>query len=65
MKKTAIITEEGDLPYPQCPQCDMLETLADINGQNPNTAQWTKGKEGNRCRLEVEEVRAGIERSCR
>ena len=53
---TVIILEEGNLPQPQCPQCDILVPQKDLNGRNVTTTQCDKGAERKKCLLLAEEM---------
>ena len=59
---TVIILEEGNLPHPRCPRCDMLVSCKSLNGRHVTTAQCTKGVERKRRRLVEEEMRESVER---
>ena len=61
MQDTHIILEEGNLPHPQFPRCDMLVPWATFNYRHPNTAQCTEGAEQKRCRLTAEDMRESTE----
>ena len=63
VRDTVIILEQGNLHHPQCTRCDMLVTWADLNGRHPNTAQWAKGADQKRCRMEVDEMQSSTERA--
>ena len=57
VRYTVVILEECNLPQPRCPLCDMLVPCRDMNGIYRGTAQFKKGTERKRRRLEVEEER--------
>ena len=40
-----VILEEGNLPQPRCPRCDILVPWEDLNGYHTNTAKCTKGED--------------------
>ena len=40
-----VILEEGNLPHPQCPLCDMLVMWRSLNGLHQCTAQCKKEAE--------------------
>ena len=40
-----IILEEGNLPHPRCPRCDMLVPWRALNVRHPATSQCAKGAE--------------------
>ena len=42
---TVIILEEGNLPHPWFPRCDMLVPWRDMNERHLVTAQCSKGEE--------------------
>ena len=42
IRDTVIILEEGNLPHPQCPKCNMLVPCKALNGRHVTTAQCTK-----------------------
>ena len=54
---TVVILEEGNLPHPRCPQCDLLVPWKALNGRHTKTAHCTKVVERKRCRLVMEEMR--------
>ena len=57
-----VIIEEGNLPNPWCPLCDMLVTWKALNGVYRRTAQYKREEERNRRRLSAEEEREGTSR---
>ena len=42
---TVVILEEGNLPLPRCPQCDLRVPRRALNGRHPGTAQCRAGAE--------------------
>ena len=58
-----LILEEGNLPHPQCPMCDMLVPWWDLNVMHWRTAQFRKGGGQKRRRLAAEEERLVVSRS--
>ena len=61
MRDTIVILEEGNLPYPRCPQYDMFVSHKDLNGWHMKTAFFRQVSERKRCRLAEEEARPGAE----
>ena len=53
-----VILEEGNLPHPQCPLCDMLMPCRSLNGLHNDTVHCKKGAERKQWRLVDEESRA-------
>ena len=56
MWDTMIIVEEGNLPHPWFPHCEILVPLEAPNSRHPNNAQCTNGVEQKHIRLVVEEA---------
>ena len=52
-----VILEEGNLPHPRCPLCNMLVLWKSLNGIHTRTSQCTRGTERKRRRLAAEEER--------
>ena len=48
---TVVILEEGNLPHPRCPRCDILVPRRALNGRHPSTAQCARGAERKRRQL--------------
>ena len=48
---TVVILWEGNLPHPQCAQCDMLVLQRALNGRLPATSQCDRGADQKRRRL--------------
>ena len=55
------IVEEGSLPHPLCPRCEILPQQAALNIRHINTSQCSKGEYKKQYRLAMEEARAGME----
>ena len=60
---TVVILEEGNLPHPWCPMCNMLDPWRSLNGLHQRTAECKKGEERKRRRLTAEEERAVTSRA--
>ena len=58
---TVVFFEEGNLPHPQCPRCDMLVPWHALNGKHLATAKCARGAERKRRRLAEEELRESLE----
>ena len=58
-----VILEEGNIPHPRCPQCDMLVPWRTLNRRHPATAQCTRGADCKRRKLVEEELRESTERA--
>ena len=43
--------EEGNLPHPRCPRCDLQDSRKALNGRHMGTAQCKKGAERKRRQL--------------
>ena len=61
VRDVVIILEEGNLPHPRCPQCDMLVPWRSLNGRHKSTAMCRIGVEKKRRRLAEAEVRDSAE----
>ena len=46
-----VMLEEGKLPHPRCPRCDLQVPRKVLNGRHLGTAQCKKGAEQKRRRL--------------
>ena len=57
------ILEEGNLPQPWCPRCEMLVPCNALNGRHLDTAQCDRGAERKRRWLAEEELRDSTERA--
>ena len=51
VQDTVVMLEEGNLPHPRCPRCDMQVPRKALNGRHMGTAQCKKGAERKRRRL--------------
>ena len=58
VQDTMKILDEGNLPHPWCPLCDMLLPWSVLNARHPNTVQCAKGAERKQRRLSAEEMRS-------
>ena len=58
-----VILEEGNFPHPHFPRCDMLVYWSDLNRKHLATAQFARGEERKRRRLEEEELWESSERA--
>ena len=56
-----IILEEGNLPHPRFPRCDMMVPWRSLNGRHKSTAMCRSGAEKMRRRLAEAEVRDSTE----
>ena len=63
LRYTMFILEEGNLPIPWCPCCDIQVPWADLNGHHTTTVQCAKGGDHKRRRLVAEDIWASMERS--
>ena len=54
---TVVILEEGNLPHPQCPRCNILVPWRALNGGHITTAQCSRRAESNQRRMTDEELR--------
>ena len=43
VRDTVIILEEGNLPHPRCPMCDIIVPWKSLNRRHITTIQCTKG----------------------
>ena len=57
IRDTVVILEEGNIPHPWCPLCDMLVPCKALNGTHRRTENCTRGAERKRRRLAAEEER--------
>ena len=53
---TVVILEEGNLPLPRCPRCDLQVSRKALNGRHLETNQCKKGAERKQRRLASAEV---------
>ena len=60
---TVVMLEEGNLPLPRCPRCDLQVTRKTLNGRHLGTLQCKKGAERKRQRLVETETRENAERA--
>ena len=60
---TVFILEEGNLPLPQCPQCDLRVSRRALNGHHLGTSQSRTGTEWKRRRLAEAEMRVTSEKA--
>ena len=63
VRDIVIILEEGNLPHPRCPRCDILVPWRALNGRHHSTTQCKKGVERKRCRMAEAELRDITERA--
>ena len=56
-----VIMEEGNRPYPMCPQCDMFVSRKALKSRQMTTASCQRSAERKRRSLMEEEVRAVAE----
>ena len=54
---TMIILEDGKIPDPQCPWCDIMLPWKAFNGQHTTITQCSKGAQQKRNFLVVEDMR--------
>ena len=57
VQDTVVILEEGNLPHPRCPRCDLQVPRKALNGRHLGTAQCKKGAERKRRQLAEKETR--------
>ena len=60
---TVVILEEGNLPLPRCPQCDLQVSRKALNGRHLETNQCKKGAERKQRRLAAAEVKTTSEKA--
>ena len=60
-----VILEEGNLPHPLCPLCDMLVPWKAMNGTHMRTSQCNRGEERKTRRLAAEDEREVTTRAFR
>ena len=63
VQDTVAMLEEGNLPHPRCPRCDMQVPRKALNGRHLGTAQCAKGVERKRRRLAETETRDKLEQA--
>ena len=59
---TVVILEEGNLPLPRCPWCDLQVSRKELNGRHLGTSQCRTGTERKRRRLAEAEMRVTSEK---
>ena len=62
VQETVVMLEEGNLPHPRCPRCDLQVPSKALNGRHLGTAQCKKGAERKRRRLAEKETWENSER---
>ena len=60
---TVVILEEGNLPLPRCPRCDLQVSRRALNGRHLGTSQCRTGAESKIQRLTAAEGGAATERA--
>ena len=60
---TVVILEEGNLPLPRCPRCDLQVSRKALNGRHLGTIKCRTGTERKRRRLAEAEMRENSERA--
>ena len=60
---TVVILEEGNLPLPRCPRCDLQVSRKALNGHHLETNQCRTGSERKLRRLAAAEGEAATERA--
>ena len=58
---TVVMLEEGNLPLPQCPRCELQVSRKALNGRHLGTSQCRTGTERKRRRLAEAEMRENSE----
>ena len=61
VRDVVIILEEGNLPHPRFPRCDILVPWRSLNGRHKSTAMCSSGAEKKRRLLAEAEVRDSAE----
>ena len=61
MRGTIVILDEGNQPYPRCPQCDMFVSHKYLNGWQTTTDFCQQGAERKPHLLAEQEAREGAE----
>ena len=61
VREVVIILEEGNLPHPRCPRCDMLVLWRSLDGRHKITDMRRSGAERKRRRLAEAELRESTE----
>ena len=60
---TVVILEEGNLPLPQCPRCDLQVSRKGLNGRHLYTSQCRTGTERKRRRLAEADLETTLEKA--
>ena len=60
VRDTIVILEEGNLPHPRCPDCDMFVPWTELKFQHPTTIICARWAEQKLRRLAEEEAIEGI-----
>ena len=60
---TVLILEDGNLPLPRCPRCDLQVSRKALNGRHLGTSQCRTGTDSKRRRLAEAEIRVTSERA--
>ena len=60
---TTTILDEGNLPHPYFPQCNIFFPFKALNGRHPSVEMCVWGREVKRKHLSTEEAQAGVEAS--
>ena len=60
---TVVILEEGNLPLPRCPRCDLQVSRRALNGRHMETNQCKTGAEKKQRRLAAAEVETATEKA--
>ena len=63
VQDTVVILEEGNLPLPRCPRCDLQVSRKALNGRHLETYQCKKGAERKRRILAAAEVETTLAKS--
>ena len=61
--ETVVILEEGNLPLPRCPRCDLQVSRKALNGRQLETNQCKAGAERKQWRLAAAEVETTSEKA--
>ena len=60
---TMVMLEEGNLPLPRCPRCELQVSRKALNGRHLGTSQCRTGTERKRRQLAEAEMRENSERA--
>ena len=63
VQDTVVMLEEGNLPHPRCPWCNLQVPRKALNGRQLGTLQCQKGAERKQRRLAETETRKNTERA--